>query len=228
MTEIPTEQPAAPSAPEDWVPVEQRILGIDKRTIAPALAVLLFAIVVSGIVPAIADRVGYDEPIRSGDVMDLGGGGQLRFVPAVGWNRTSGRLVGEEPAAKIGGVSEVAFNDIVVSVTTGTFEGTPDELLDQINAVNDELEDPRGLGNSGARQQVTTESGLTGVAETFTGLDEKGVTAAFVVDVGGTSVGVQVIVRGSVESIGDQLGAIDDMLNSIENQSPQYATGAGS
>lgn len=200
--------------PEDWVPVERRILGIDRRTIAPSLAVLAFMLLMAVVLPSADDSVDYDDPIAAGDVMDLVGG-ELTFVPAPGWNRVDGSLVGEGAAESVGSVSAVVIEDVSVTVTTGEFDGTPDELLDQINDLNDQLQDPRGLGAAGPRQEVTTPSGLTGVAETFTGLDERGVTAAFVVDVDGTSVGVQVVVRGSVESMGDHLEEITTMLDSM-------------
>ena len=216
MTE-PRGSSDVPPRPEDWVPVEHRILGIDKRTIAPSLAVLVFVIVLAVGLPAVDDSVGYDDPIVAGDVMDLAGG-TLTFVPAEGWNRVDGSLVGEGPAESVGSVSTVVLKDVIVTITTGEFDGTPDELLDQINELNESLEDPRGLGATGPRQEITTATGLTGVAETFTGLDERGVVAAFVVDVDGTSVGVEIVVRGSVETIGDHLEEIATMLDTMALQ----------
>jgi hypothetical protein len=209
-----TGQATPPAPPPGWVPVEHRVLGIDKRTIAPALLVLGLLVVLAFVVPAIDDAVPYDDPIVAGDVMDLVGG-RLTFVPAEGWNRVDGSLVGEGGVEAPGSVSLLTMQDISVSITTGEFEGTPDELLDQVNRVNEALKDPRGLGASGPRQTVTTDSGLVGVAETFTGLDQRGVTGAFVVDVDGTSVGVEVVVKGSVQSMSDHFDEIVAMLDSI-------------
>jgi hypothetical protein len=199
------------------VPVEHRILGIDKATIAPSLAVLVFAIVLAVGLPSVDDSVGYDDPIVAGDVMDLVGG-TLTFVPAEGWNRLDGSLVGEGPAESVGSVSTVVLKDVSVTITTGAFDGTPDELLDRIDDLNAGLEDPRGLGAAGPREEITTASGLTGVTETFTGLDERGITAAFVVDADGTSVGVQIVVRGSAGSIGTHLEEIATMLDTVTSQ----------
>jgi hypothetical protein len=196
------------------VPVEHRILGIDRRTIAPALAVLAFMVLMAVGLPALDESVDYDDPIVAGDVMDLVGG-TLTFVPAEGWNRVDGSLVGEGAAESVGSVSTVVIEDVTLSVTTGEFDGTPDELLDQVNELNDTLQDPRGLGAAGPRQAVTTPGGLTGVAETFTGLDQRGVTGAFVVDVDGTSVGVEVVVKGSVESMANHFEEIIAMLDSM-------------
>jgi hypothetical protein len=200
--------------PEGWVPVEHRILGIDRRTIAPALAVLVLVVLMAVGLPTLDESVEYDDPIVAGDVMDLVGG-KLVFVPAPGWNRVDGSLVGEGTAESVGSASTVAIEDVSVSITTGQFDGTPDELLDQINEVNEALQDPRGLGSADPRQPITSASGLTGVAETFTGLDERGIAAAFVVDVDGTSVGVEVVVRGSVETMDDHLEEIARMLDSM-------------
>ena len=219
------QRPEESPRPEDWVPVEHRILGIDKRTIAPALAVLVFMVLMAVVLPNIDESVEYDDPIVAGDVMDLVGG-TLTFVPAEGWNRVDGSLVGEGPAESVGSVSIVVVDDVVVSVTTGEFDGTPDELLDQINELNDTLQDPRGLGSAGPRQEVTTPGGLTGVAETFTGLDQRGVTGAFVVDVDGTSVGVQVVVKGSVESMSDRFEEITTMLDSMALQDDSQEVGS--
>ena len=216
MTE-PRGSSDVPPRPEDWVPVDHRILGIDKRTIAPSLAVLVFVIVLAVGLPAVDDSVGYDDPIVAGDVMDLVGG-TLTFVPAEGWNRIDGSFVGEGPAESVGSVSTVVLKDASVTIKTGDFDGTPDELLDQINELNETLQDPRGLGAAGPRQEITTASGLTGVAETFTGLDERGVAAAFVVDVDGTSVGVEIVVRGSAETIGEHLEEIATMLDTMALQ----------
>jgi hypothetical protein len=215
-------QTEAPHRPADWVPVERRILGIDRRTIAPSLAVLVFMVLMAVVLPSIDESVDYDDPIVAGDVMDLVGG-TLTFVPAEGWNRVDGSLVGEGGPEAVGSVSTVVFGDVTLSVTTGEFDGTPDELLDQINELNETLQDPRGLGAAGPRQEVSTPGGLTGVAETFTGLDERGVTGAFVVDVDGTSVGVQVVVKGSVESMSDHFEEITTMLDSMS-----ITTGDGS
>jgi hypothetical protein len=196
------------------VPVEHRILGIDRRTIAPSLAVLVFVVLMAVALPALDRSVDYDDPITAGDVMDLVGG-TLTFVPAEGWNRVDGSLVGEGGPESVGSVSTVVIEDVSLSVTTGEFDGTADELLDQVNELNDTLQDPRGLGAAGPRQEVTTPGGLTGVAETFTGLDQRGVTGAFVVDVDGTSVGVEVVVKGSVDSMADHFEEIITMLDSM-------------
>jgi hypothetical protein len=213
------ERAQAPARRDDWVPVERRVFGIDKRTILPSLAVLALALLLGMVLPNIDESVSYDDPVVAGDVVDLVGG-KLIFVPAEGWNRIDGSLVGEGATESVGSKTVLAAEDVSVSIVTGTFDGTPDELLDQINDLNEDLQDPRGLGSAGPRQPITSATGLTGVAETFTGLDERGVTAAFVVDVDGTAVGVQVVVRGSAESVSDRLDEIATMLDTVGLQDP--------
>jgi hypothetical protein len=211
---VDVEEPEVSARRDDWVPVERRLFGIDKRTILPALAVLAFGMVLGVVLPSVNESVDYDDPIVAGDVVDLVDG-TLTFVPAEGWNRVDGSLVGEGVPESVGSKTVLVAEDASLSITTGTFDGTPDELLDQINDLNEDLQDPRGLGVAGPRQPITSDSGLTGVAETFTGLDERGVTAAFVVDVDGTPVGVEVVVRGSVETISDRLDEIAAMLDTV-------------
>lgn len=208
-----------PARPDDWVPVEQRWFGIDKRSIVPSLAVLAFGVVLGVVLPAINESVGYDDPIAAGDVIDLVGG-ELTFVPAEGWNRIDGSLVGEGTPESVGSETVLVADDASLAITTGAFDGTPDELLDQINDLNDDLQDPRGLGAADPRQPITSATGLTGVVETFTGLDERGVTAAFVVEVDGAPVGIEIVVRGSVDTISDRLDEIAAMLDTVGLQGP--------
>ena len=47
------ESEAAGSPPDDWVPVEHRFAGLDRRTIAPSLGVLVFLLFLAFGLPAI-------------------------------------------------------------------------------------------------------------------------------------------------------------------------------
>ena len=78
--EVATAQPDL-TPPEDCVPVDQRFLGLDKRTIWPALGILVLVIVYSGVLPVINDAVSYRQEAKAGDVIDLGNG--TTFTPAV-------------------------------------------------------------------------------------------------------------------------------------------------
>ena len=67
MPDPESDKSSATSAPrfepdERWVPADTRFLGVDRRTIAPTLAVFALAVVMSVVLPVINATVPYDEP----------------------------------------------------------------------------------------------------------------------------------------------------------------------
>jgi hypothetical protein len=81
-----------PASPPDWVPVEHRWFGLDRRTFKPALLVLAIALVLIYGWQAVNAAIPWDNEIKAGDVLDLGSGATA--VPPVGWQLESGALVG--------------------------------------------------------------------------------------------------------------------------------------
>jgi hypothetical protein len=75
--------PTAPTA--NWVPVEQRLLGFDRRTLWPRLLALAIWVIWASGVPAINSAIEFDNPVVAGDVIDLGDQ-ELTLLPALGWN----------------------------------------------------------------------------------------------------------------------------------------------
>lgn len=214
-------QPAKGStAPTDWVPVEHRFAGIDKRTIVPSLAVLLLAVVYSLVIPAIDHSIPYHEPTAAGDVIDLGAG-ELILEPVAGWNLTKGVRVGRSrtPVPQTT-LTRLTKGETSFTVATGVFRGTPSELLNQVDKVNSELKDVRGLGSSSERVKISTATGRVGVMETYTRLDNQGFVATFVIPTKGadgviTPIGVEVVAVGSAESLTDDAREIGAMVRSI-------------
>lgn len=199
--------------PDDWVPVEHRFLGLDRRTIAPALVVLALAFLCATVVPAIDAAIEAENPVRPGDVLNLGKG--LTMVPAQDWNIVTGLRLGDETnAPATGGAPPVELSNgtVRLRVALGPFAGNPNALLDQINQVNTELDDIDQFATTGDRVSVSTASGETGVVETFTGSDVVGKIAAFVHD--GT--GVEVLVVGLPEDMARHQEDIEAMVESIE------------
>ena len=80
--------------PTDRVPADQRVFGIDKRTIWPGVVLLVVWPLWSQAMPWIDDQINLDNPIVAGDVINLGNG-EVTFVPAVGWDLLSGTLLVE-------------------------------------------------------------------------------------------------------------------------------------
>ncbi|GAA2648828.1 hypothetical protein [Paractinoplanes durhamensis] len=69
-------------AVNDWVPVEHRWFGLDRRTFRPALISLAVALVLIYGWPALNKAIPWHNEITAGQVLDLGGGATA--VPPVG------------------------------------------------------------------------------------------------------------------------------------------------
>lgn len=213
-------RPERGSPPEHWVPVDQRIAGIDRRTIAPAIAILVMAIVYSWVLPAVNHAVPYRDEIKAGDVLDLGDG-RLTIVPAEGWRLARGVRVGD-PRSTVAVPGSVALEDEGVSVViaTGPFDGTPKQFMTQLEAVNGKLDDVDGLASPAHRSTITTTSGITGVTRTSFEGERSGIAAAFVVEADPplatqSSIGVEVLVKGSASAIQHRMEEITAMIKSL-------------
>lgn len=213
--------PSETAAPPDWVPVEHRFLGLDRRTIAPALAVLALAFIFATVIPAINAAIKPDNPVRPGDVLNLGNG--LTLVPAQDWNIVKGLRVGDATNAPATGSAppvELANGSVSLRVLVGPFAGTPNALLDQINRLNTELDGIDQFATTGDRVSVTTAQGATGVVETFTGSNVDGKIAAFVYD--GT--GVEILVVGLPEDMALHQDDIQTMVDSLASTATKDGT----
>lgn len=212
---------APPAAPEDWVPVEHRVAGIDRRTVAPALLVLGLAVLFSFVLPSINNAVGYGDEIQTGDVLDLGEG-RLTFVPAAGWDLASGVRVGSSRSAVgVPSSAEVVDGGVSFKVTTGPFTGTPKQFMAQLESLSAKLDDVDGLAAPASRHTISTQGGLTGVTRTSSEGERRGFVAAFVVqpDPGistRTSVGIEVLVKGTAADVDARENQIKAMLDSIK------------
>ena len=213
--------PSETAAPPDWVPVEHRFLGLDRRTIAPALAVLALAFIFATVIPAINAAIKPDNPVRPGDVLNLGKG--LTLVPAQDWNIVKGLRVGDATNAPATGSAppvELSNGSVSLRVLVGPFAGTPNALLDQINRLNTELDGIDQFATTGDRVSVTTAQGATGVVENFTGSAVDGKIAAFVYD--GT--GVEILVVGLPEDMALHQDDIQTMVDSLASTATKDGT----
>ena len=203
-----------PTAPEGWVPVERRFLGLDRTTIAPAVAVLVLLIVCVWALPALDDGIARDNPAAPGDVVRLGD--VVTFVPEPGWNIVSGERQGRPGLAGEYATSAVVTRaGVVVQIRTDTFAGTPAELLDRIRDTGGKLRGSAGFHVTDDASAVGTRTGLRGVAARFTGSTGNGLVAAFVV--GGQ--GVEVVVSGpdtAGAAIAAQVAAMIQSLAPVE------------
>lgn len=195
----------------NWVPVDRRLLGMDRRTLLPAaLVVLLFAVAV-WIVPAINDRVSVDDPIRAGDVVQVGDG--VQFVPVTGANLLTGLRQGRPGPAGYPGTAAVTYGGVAFQVTTDTYRGTPAQLLEQIKKTNEglRLPDDAGFHVTSDPVTITNETGQRGVAAHFDGTNANGLVAAFVFG----ETGVEIEVVGPQTVSGDVSAQVAAMIQSV-------------
>lgn len=185
-SEPPPANPFEP--PESWIPADQRTFGLDRRTIVPALVVLVIAALISFLPGVVDGQVDYDDPVRSGDVIELAKG--VAFTPAVGWDITDGVRKGDPLAGGSYPTSAgLSHAGVTFTMQTADFTGTPAELLDRIR----DTREAYGIKSPIVEDQtvaITTRDGHRGVMASYDGPDIDGVIAAFV----GDGVGVQVAV----------------------------------
>jgi hypothetical protein len=181
----------APAAPPGWVPVERRWLGLDRRTVVPALVVLAFALVCHLGLPLLNAALPYDEETAAGDVMVMKS--DVSFIPATGWSIEDGIIAGDEPVSgSLPRTTHLTRGEVSYEVTVGTFDGTAPELLGQIKDTTDALHDSAGFHVVGDPVDIATTAGVQGVLSQYTGTRSDGALAAFVQD----GVGVQVVSTG--------------------------------
>ena len=216
MTEV---SPAA-SAPrfepdEGWVPADERRFGLDRRTLRPTLAVFGLVFVMSVVLPVINATVPYHDIVRPGDVMQIEG--DVTFVPEAGWGVTSGVRTGHAPiSGQYPASATVEDGALKFTVRTGPFHGGADQLVDQIEATSDALNQGRGVHITGTPATIMTAAGKQGATVRVTGPHTAGLIAAFVFD----GRGVEAVATGPTDAGPEPSAAVLRMIGSI-NESKQ-------
>lgn len=204
-------------APDEWVPVDERVLGFDKKTIWPGVVLLVVWALWAHVMPFINDKVSADNPIVSGDVINLSLG-EITFVPAVDWNLDAGLLLTPSTKDKVNVPSNAAVSSELVQYTvkTGNWDGTPDALLDQMIDVNKNL-GQLVVKQKGGRADITNADGVPGRLAYIVGPNDATLFAAYVFETGsGTSttpVGVEIEVRGQPGDIQDVAEEVAKMID---------------
>lgn len=193
------------------VPPEHRFLGLDKRSIPLAVtAALIWGLWVL-VVPWIDGHIAWDDEVEAGDVFRIHPG--ITITPPAGWGVQSGIRTTDKV------VSGVDYSDLTLvtdglfaRVTTGTWNGTPLGLLDQIVAITTTESRKEGFRVAGQPETVTTTSGSTGVAKGFVSARNSGFIAAFVF----SGTGVQIQVVGSADQIAAHAHEVTAMVESLD------------
>jgi hypothetical protein len=221
--DLPSQRSRAPST--GYVPVEQRWLGLDRRTIPLAAVVLGLMLLFMAVIPAINDAIGWDDETEAGDVLDLGAG--VTFVPPAGWELTKGIRVDDEPSTGVSGDGAASISDggVAVTVERSGFDGTPAELLDQVNLLRTASDaDPnRSFKLTGPRKTFTTASGITGVSEAYTSANGEGRIIALTLDAGadgGTPTGIAVTIDADDQAYATRSDEIDALIDSLTFEEP--------
>lgn len=191
------------------VPVEHRVLGLDRRSFPYALFVVAVFLVWTVVVPRVNDALSWDDPVRAGQQLALSD--TVAFTPTTGWNVESGFRVGAGGSAvKSGEATVEGDGGVTFAVVPDAFSGTPAQLLGQIAKVTSSTGDPT-FRVDGSPDSVTTRSGDVGVIQSYSSVNGDGLVAAFVID--GT--GLKVTAFGPPTQMRAAADDIDDMVASI-------------
>lgn len=196
-------------APPDWVPVERRLLGMDRRTLLPAAVVAAFVALTFWVLPAIDSSISVEDPVRAGDVVQVD---TVELVPATGWDLVSGvrqgdaKTTGTYPAQAV-----LTFGGLTFQVLVDNYDGTVDELLKQVEKNNTQVKDT-SFAVTGTPTTLQNVDGDSGALATFTSASQDGFLGAYVFD----GVGVEVVAIGPASVDGEDLARdIVSMLRSI-------------
>jgi hypothetical protein len=195
-----------------WVPADERLFGVDRRTIAPTLVVFALVIVMSVVLPVINAKVPYADITKAGDALRLQG--DVTFVPEAGWGITSGVRAGNAPlSGAYPATATVEHEAVKFTVHTAPFDGDANKLLDQIETTSDALNHRRGVRLTGTHTTIVTDQGKQGTTARVTGPHTGGVIAAFVF--GGR--GVEAVATGPSDAGPELTAAVFRMIRSISH-----------
>jgi hypothetical protein len=195
---------------ERWVPADERLFGLDRRTIRPTLAVFALAFVMSVVLPIINAGVPYHDIVKAGDVLQVEG--DVTFVPEAGWGITSGLRAGHAPlSGEYPSTATVEDGAVKFTVRTGQFHGDADQLLDQIETTSEALNRGRGVHVTGAPTTIVNDQGKQGATVRVTGPHTAGIITAFVFD----TRGVEAVATGPSDTGSEPTATIWRMIRSI-------------
>lgn len=204
-------------APSDWVPVEQRLLGMDRSTLVPAAVVAAFVALTFWVLPAIDASTTVEDPIRAGDVVQVD---SVEFVPATGWDLASGvRQGAAETTGMYPAQAVLTSGGLTFQVFVDDYDGTPTELLKQVEKNNTQVKDT-SFAVTGSPTTIENTVGDRGALATFASASQDGFLAAYVFD----GVGVEIVAIGpaSVDDY-DLAQDVARMVTSVR-QAPEGGT----
>jgi hypothetical protein len=194
---------------EQRVPVEHRWLGLDRRSIPYAAVALGVLALWAWVMPWVADQVAWDDPTVAGESIQVTD--EVTMAAAPGWGVVSGlRTTDDTRSGQTSEDQTVLVKDgVVFVVTQGPFEESPARLLEQTELIFSTTDDAFAV--RGEPANLTTASGLRGVAQDYTSARSVGTLTAFVVD--DTGIAVETVgPRAQMAAHEDEVEAMIDSL----------------
>jgi hypothetical protein len=201
------------------VPVEHRMFGMDRRSFPIGLVVIAVFLVATVVIPRIDRAIAWDDPVEAGQRLSLTE--SLSFAPTAGWNVERGFRVGTSKAVLGHGPATVVSDGVTFDVFPDSFDGTPAELLRQIDRVTSSTGSDPSFQAHGDPSTVDTSAGDTGLLQTYSSIRGDGIIAAFVID----STGIRVTAFGPPEQM---TAAADDIRAMIASIGPVGTDGGAS
>lgn len=202
---------SAEAVRHERVPVEHRLLGLDKRTLPFALAVVAVWALWAVVVPWVNGLVDWDDPIRAGDVIQVTD--DVTLVPAVGWGLESGLRTTDRTSSGVRSTASVALthDGVQFMIQPGPWTGTAAALLRQVDKITTLASNDEGFQISGSAQPILTRAGARGVIQSFRSARVDGVIAAFVYG----DQGLEIQAVGPSGALAAQADEIRKMIESL-------------
>ncbi len=198
-----------------FVPAEERVLGLDRRTFGLAGAVVVLFLVAVLVLPAVDGAVARNDVTTDGEVLWLAGRGALTVQAPGGWE-LNGIRPADGLAVDVPSSTRLDKEGVRVQIKVAAFDGDAAALMDRVGDLNDRQDDPLGIG--GIRQRIddaTVGAGTPAVVEVYTGLDRKAVVVTWIETLpSGQKVGVEATVVGDADAVAAQLPSVLAMLDS--------------
>ena len=178
------------------VPVEHRLVGLDRRTVKPTLIVALIVVLYSVGAPFLDGLVDHDSAVEPGTTVEIGSG--VTLVPPAAWEIT-------DRTALDAGSLELHNSGVIVNVVVGPYTGELDGLLEfAAEDIDTDLIHHEA-------SSIVSADGAAGLEEHFDGLNTEGLVAVYA---DGTT-GVSIAVEGPEPMVTRYLDDIDEMIASV-------------
>lgn len=193
------------------MPVEDRWLGLDRRSLPYGLVGFAVIALWAWVMPWVNAQVPWDDTTEVGEAFQVTT--EVAMTVPAGWGVESGLRTVDEPRggdeARDAEQTVLVKDGVVFAILQGPFDESPARLLEQANRITGAQSS--GYHVSGEVHNLTTSGGLRGVAQDFTAATGAGTVSAFVVD----GQGIEIQVAGPQEQVTALKGETRAMIHSL-------------